>query len=189
MPSLTSAAVPPGTLSWSAQPSIPADGLLLRPWRAADRPAVLAGYADPDIQQWHCRSMTDEEAADWLATWPARWREESGAGWAVVHDGVVAGQISLRRLSLHEGLAEVSYWVLPSKRGLGLAPRALSALAGWCFATVGLHRIELNHSTRNVASCRVADRSGFPLEGTKRSEARHADGWHDMHLHARVAPD
>jgi hypothetical protein len=26
-------------------------------------------------------------------------------------------------------------------------------------------------------------------EGTKRGEALHADGWHDMHLHARLAGD
>ncbi|GGM50536.1 GNAT family N-acetyltransferase [Dactylosporangium sucinum] len=189
MPSLTPAVVPPGTLSWSAQPSIPADGLLLRPWRPADRPAVLAGYADPAVQQWHCRSMTDEEAADWLASWPARWREESGAGWAIVHEDAVVGQISLRRIDLHEGLTEVSYWVLPHHRGSGLAPRALSALAAWCFEAVGLHRIVLCHSVRNEPSCRVAARAGFALEGVKRAEARHPDGWHDMHLHARLASD
>jgi RimJ/RimL family protein N-acetyltransferase len=41
----------------------------------------------------------------------------------------------------------------------------------------------------NVASCRVALYAGFAAEGTKRGEARHADGWHDMHLHARLEND
>ena len=36
---------------------------------------------------------------------------------------------------------------------------------------------------------RVATRAGFRLEGTKRGDALHADGWHDMHLHARVSCD
>jgi RimJ/RimL family protein N-acetyltransferase len=58
----------------------------------------------------------------------------------------------------------------------------------WAFA-FGLHRIEVHHSTRNPASCRVAERAGYPLEGTKRSQALHTDGWHDMHLHARLATD
>jgi RimJ/RimL family protein N-acetyltransferase len=46
----------------------------------------------------------------------------------------------------------------------------------------------VQHSTVNAASCRVAERAGFALEGTKRSEAWHTDGWHDMHLHAKIQP-
>ena len=54
---------------------------------------------------------------------------------------------------------------------------------------LSLHRIEVQHSTANPASCRVAERAGFPAEGTKVSEALHTDGWHDMHLHARIQGD
>ena len=36
---------------------------------------------------------------------------------------------------------------------------------------------------------RVAAKAGFALEGTLRSAMRHPDGWHDMHLHARVRGD
>ncbi len=172
------------------QPEIHANGVVLRPWQASDRPAVVAAYADPAIQRWHCRSMTDDEAREWIAAWPGRWRGETGAGWAVLDDaGEVAGQISLRRVVLAEGLAEVSYWVLPGARGRRVAPRALSAVTSWSFETLRMHRVELCHSTANAASCRVAQHAGFAAEGTKRSEARHADGWHDMHLHARLAGD
>jgi RimJ/RimL family protein N-acetyltransferase len=172
-----------------AQPQIRANGLLLRPWEPADRPAVVAAYADPAIQRWHCRSMTDDEAGDWIAAWPDRWRAETGAGWAVLDGADVAGQVSLRRLVIAEGLAEVSYWVLPGARGRRIARRALSALTAWSFAALGLHRVELYHSTSNVASCRVALHAGFVAEGTKRGEACHADGWHDMHMHARLDTD
>jgi RimJ/RimL family protein N-acetyltransferase len=171
------------------QPEIRANGVLLRPWQASDRPAVVAAYADPAIQRWHCRSMTDDEAGDWIAAWPGRWCSETGAGWAVLDAGDVAGQISLRRVALVEGLAEVSYWVLPGARGRRIAPRALSAMTAWSFETLRLHRVELCHSTANVASCRVAQYAGFAAEGTKRGEARHTDGWHDMHLHARLDND
>jgi RimJ/RimL family protein N-acetyltransferase len=79
--------------------------------------------------------------------------------------------------------------VLPGARGRRVASRALSAVTAWSFATLGLHRVEVSHSTANVASCRVAEQAGFAAEGTKRGEALHADGWHDMHLHARLASD
>jgi RimJ/RimL family protein N-acetyltransferase len=101
----------------------------------------------------------------------------------------VLGQISLRTLDLAEGLAEISYWVAPAARGRQVAARALEVLSRWAFDVVGLHRIEVQHSTRNPASCRVAERAGYPAEGIKRSQALHVDGWHDMHLHARLADD
>ena len=159
---------------------------MLRPWRSADRAAVVAGYAEPDIRRWHARSMDDEEARDWIDRWAKRWRAETDAGWAVTRGGEVAGQIALRRIDLVEGKAGVSYWVLPAARGARTASRALDALTAWAFTVLGLHRIEVSHSTGNPRSCRVAERSGFAAEGILRAEALHADGWHDMHLHARI---
>lgn len=135
------------------QPEIHADGGALRPWWPADRPVVVAAYADPAIRHWHFRSMSDDEARDWIDAWPGRWRAETGAGWAVTDAGEVVGQISLRRVVLADGLAEVSYWVLPSARGRRVAPRALSAVTSWSFETLRLHRVELYHSTANAASC------------------------------------
>jgi RimJ/RimL family protein N-acetyltransferase len=188
VPRLTAPFLPPGSLAGRSQPEIAGAGVLLRPWSAADVDAVLAGYTDPGIQRWHTRSMDAGEAGAWISSWPERWRAETGAGWAITADGLVAGQISLRGVHLDEGLAEVSYWVLPAARGRQIASRALGALAGWGLGELGLHRIEVEHSTANRASCRVAERAGFALEGTKRSQAWHTDGFHDMHLHAKIQP-
>ncbi|WP_207756887.1 GNAT family N-acetyltransferase [Nonomuraea cypriaca] len=51
-----------------------------------------------------------------------------------------------------------------------------------------MHRLVLNHSTRSEASCRVAQKTGFALEGTLRSAHPHPDGRHDVHVHARISP-
>ncbi|MEU7865629.1 GNAT family N-acetyltransferase [Dactylosporangium sp. NPDC049140] len=190
MPNLVADVVVPGRLAALPQPVLPADGLLLRPWRLADQPAVVAAYSDPAIQRWHCRAMDDDEAAAWLAAWPERWSTETRAGWAITTDGEeVAGQISLRALQLTDGQAEVSYWVLPSHRGRRVAPRALAALSAWAFGELGLHRLEVRHSMDNEPSCRVATVAGFPAEGVQRGSLLHQDGWHDMHVHARLDSD
>jgi RimJ/RimL family protein N-acetyltransferase len=60
---------------------------------------------------------------------------------------------------------------------------------GWAFDVLELHRVELVHSVRNGPSCRIAERAGFELEGTMRGQMRHVDGWHDVHLHARLHGD
>jgi len=106
--------------------------------------------------------------------------------WAVVRAQALVGRVTLTRLMLEGGQAEVTYWTVPVARGTGVAPAAVEAVAAWAF-DLGLQRLELQHSTQNSASCRVAEKSGFALEGTKRRAGLHQDGWHDMHLHARLA--
>ena len=186
MPRLSGPVVAAGSLSRLAQPVLDADGLVLRAWQREDAPAVVAAYADPDIRRWHARSMNIAEALDWTETWAQRWRKENDCGWAVTNKDVVLGQISLRGVDLDGGSAGISYWVIPQARGQRIAPRALEAVTQWAFEELGLHRLEILHSTRNQASCRVAERAGYLAEGVKRSEALHADGWHDMHQHARI---
>jgi RimJ/RimL family protein N-acetyltransferase len=38
----------------------------------------------------------------------------------------------------------------------------------------------------NTASCRVAGKTGFAVEGVRRSAWLLADGRHDVHAHARL---
>ncbi|NES27662.1 GNAT family N-acetyltransferase [Micromonospora terminaliae] len=189
MPLLTTPALPPGTLAGRPQPDLDAGDLLLRPWHPDDGQAVLAAYADPAIRRWHCRTMSGDEARDWIDAWPRRWHQETDASWAVTDHAGVLGQVGLRAVDLYEGEAAVSYWVLPAARGQRVAARALTALTAFAFDRLGLHRLGLRHSTANGASCQVAQRAGFHLEGTNRGAARHTDGWHDMHVHARLRTD
>jgi ribosomal-protein-alanine N-acetyltransferase len=190
VPRTTADAVPRGKLRGLDQPVLSARAdVSLRPWRRDDAETVVAAYADLDISYWHARTMTDEEAAAWIDHWPRRWADETGAGWAITLDGEAVGQVSLRQMNHADGLTDVSYWVLPAARGRGAATAALGAVARWSFDVLGLHRIFVDHSIRNAASCAVATKAGFRLEGTKREDALHADGWHDMHQHARVAGD
>ena len=190
MPRTTTDAVPHGRLRTLEQPVLSAGADVgLRPWHPDDRDTVVAAYADPDIAYWHARTMTVDEAATWIDHWPRRWADETGAGWAITLDGEAVGQLSLRQLNHADGLTDLSYWVLPTARGRGAATAALGAVAHWSFDELGLYRIVVDHSVRNTASCAVATKAGFRLEGTKREDALHADGWHDMHQHARVAGD
>jgi RimJ/RimL family protein N-acetyltransferase len=134
---------------------------------------------------------SDDEARAWVTGWVRRWADETDASWAIVadDDDRPVGQVGLRTVDLTEATAQLSYWVLPSARGTGIAGRAVRALSRWSFDTLGLNRLSLVHSTSNPASCRVANGAGFGVEGTLRRSLRHADGWHDVHLHARLATD
>lgn len=178
-----------GSLSRRKQPELRAGDLLLRPWRDADASAVVRAYDDPDIQQWHARSMTADEALEWVRSWADRWQEETAAGWAVTEQGSLVGRAGIQRVDLHEALAEVAYWVVPGARGRGIATVAAGAVIDWAFEQLGLHRLELTHAVGNEASCRTAAKLGFTFEGVMRQQALHLDGWHDMHLHSLLEDD
>lgn len=164
------------------------DGLILRPWRHADAPALIAAHADAAIQRWHRRRLDSAaEARDLIDSWGREWAGETRACWVITDEtGSWLGRLSLRT-QLGAGQGEFGYWVLPAARGAGVAPRALRTGTAWALDDLGLHRLELGHSVANEASCRVAQKAGYQLEGTLRAALLHADGWHDMHLHARVA--
>jgi RimJ/RimL family protein N-acetyltransferase len=185
MPDLTVPSVPAGRMGARPQPCLSVDELTVRPWAASDVPALVTAYADEAIRRWHGKTMTEDEAREWIASWPVRWAAETGADWAVTARDTVIGRVGVRRLFLAEGFGEAAYWVLPAARGRAVATRALTAVTDWMFA-LGLHRMELAHSTRNRPSCRVADKAGYAYEGTMRGRGLHADGRHDMHLHARL---
>ncbi|MFJ7333551.1 GNAT family N-acetyltransferase [Streptomyces sp. NPDC101110] len=193
MPFLISPVLTAGALADRPQPTLPADGaLVLRPFRAGDAPAVYDVFQDPVMHQWHARSADSEtEVGDWIRAWQQSWEEEREAHWAVADaaSGALLGRVALRELRLDDGAAEVAYWTVPAARGRGVAVRATTALTRWALGETGFHRLELLHAVRNEASCRVATRTGFALEGTKRSAIMQPDGWHDMHLHARVRED
>jgi RimJ/RimL family protein N-acetyltransferase len=188
----TPPAIVAGALAAGPQPVLAApDDLVLRPWEPADAPAFLAAYQDPAIRHWHTRQPASEnQVREWFEQYRRNWSQETGASWAVTRGGdVVLGRLALSGLDLDDGVAGCAYWVVPAARGAGVASRALTVLSAWALGEAGFHRLHLDHSTRNHASCRVADRAGFRLEGTKRSAAVHSDGRHDMHLHARIRGD
>ncbi|MFE9094660.1 GNAT family N-acetyltransferase [Streptomyces sp. NPDC007264] len=193
MPYLTQPVLPAGTLAGTAQPTLATgDGLVLRPWTPEDAPAVHAAFQDPLMHQWHVRAADSEDEADgWIEEWLGEWAEERRAQWAVVDaaGGRLLGRVALRDIVLADGTAEVAYWTVAAARGRGVAARATERLARWALDETGFHRLELLHALRNEASCRVAAKTGFALEGTKRSAVLHPDGWHDMHLHARLRGD
>ncbi|MEU9191997.1 GNAT family N-acetyltransferase [Streptomyces hundungensis] len=185
--------VPAGRMARQQQPSfVLPGGRELRPWRESDADVLVASALDPDIVRWNrVEQLSLEAARAKIAQWGQRWTEEQAAIWAISRraDDRAVGLIGLADFDLRGGSAEILYWLLPAGRGGGAALDATLRVSRWALDELGLHRIRITHSVNNPASCRVARRAGFALEGTMRSALMHADGWHDEHLHARVAGD
>lgn len=191
VPSLIPPAMAAGSLCRSPQPSVSVGtAAVLRPWQLSDAEGVVEAFADPEIQRWHVRRFDSvDEARLSINGWKAGWASETELNWALVDrtSDSLLGRVSLKGLDLHDGSGGVAYWMVPGSRGRGLCSKAVIALCQWAFDEGGFHRIGLEHSVANVASCRVAAKAGFREEGIRREAALHADGFHDMHEHALLS--
>jgi RimJ/RimL family protein N-acetyltransferase len=172
--------------------SLPADRWVLVPPRSGYEADVLAMFNDPEVQRWNpAPNVVDtEKAADWLArsaAWEARW-----AVWIILEPGGrFAGTSLLWNMDRADHMnGSVGYRIAPWARRQGVATAAVRAMTAFAFDEVGLARLDLVHTIANAGSCLVAERAGFILEGTLRSEYRTLDGrrW-DCHIHSRLATD
>ncbi|MEU8772982.1 GNAT family N-acetyltransferase [Streptomyces sp. NPDC048606] len=177
----------------ASQPVFPLPcGMVLRPWREADAGVLVAAYEDPGIRHWNRpEPETPDSAVARIRRWHGRWSEGGAAMWALGRPGPdpAVGLVGLGDIDRRGGSAEFLYWLLPEGRGHGAMEQAVRAVSHWAFTDAGLHRLRICHSVANPASCAVATRAGFLLEGTMRGALLHADGFHDEHLHARLATD
>ena len=178
---------------WWLQPvEIAAGAWQLRPPAWEEAADALPMLTDPLTVLWNpAPSVVDLRTAQvWCA---------SGASWNPAHatfsvleatTGRLAGNISLWRIDVDQRSASVGYRTAPWARGRGVATTAVVAVTGWAFGALGIERVELPHAIANPASCRVAEKAGFALEGVLRGGFRAEDGQrHDEHLHARLHTD
>ena len=152
-----------------------AAALLLRPWCAKDVAALVEVFRDPVLRQWTSSVVENEaDAARWVRGQERGWSAGERFGFAVLEtrsgpaDGQLVGHVVLKEAVAGRPSAEVGYWTAAHARGRGVAPRALEALSGWAFDALGadgLERLELLHQVDNPASCRVAHKSGYNLDG------------------------
>lgn len=166
---------------------------VLRPPRTDEAPAALSMLTDPEVVQWNPAPLVVDlaTAGAWCER-GANWAAGGHATFSIIDapSGEYAGNISVFELDLEQAVGSVGYRVATRHRRRGVATAALTAVRDWVFAEVGLQRLQLFHAVANVASCAVAERGGFALEGVLRSSSVFGDGLrHDEHLHARLAGD
>ncbi|MFF5343475.1 GNAT family N-acetyltransferase [Streptomyces althioticus] len=163
------------TLTLHAPPTPAAPGLVLRPWSTEDVPTLVDVFRDPAMRHWTSAAIENEtDASRWIQDQLRGWAAGDRFGFAVLeqrprspHPQLV-GNVVLKEVTPGSPSAEVGYWTAAHARGRSVAPRALDALTDWAFdapAAGSLKRLELLHQVDNTASCRVADKSRYRLEG------------------------
>ena len=153
------------------------EGVVLRPWRIEDVPAVTAACQDArDRTLARFRAPALHGGGCSLLRPGLHRRAEDRKPFAITdaETGEVIGSIDMRINRMQTG--HIGYWLAAEARGRGLTTAALRALSRWAIEELGLGRVELVTDPDNIASQRVAEKAGFKREGILRSILVNRDG-------------
>jgi [ribosomal protein S5]-alanine N-acetyltransferase len=165
---------------------------------------TLRPLAHGDARAW---KAARKDNADWLRPWDAtvppggaarpttfralvrRLDRLARSGecmpFAVEVGGQFAGQITVNNIVRGSAqFASVGYWLDRAFAGRGVMPLAVALVIDHCFATAGLHRIEVAIRPENSNSLRVVEKLGLHEIGYA-PRFLHIDGdWRDHRLYA-----
>jgi RimJ/RimL family protein N-acetyltransferase len=151
------------------------DGVvILRPWDERDVPTLVECIdGDEEMIRWMDaipQPYLDAEARTWIEQASSFWQTGTSAPFAVTEavTGGVLGGVGFAWVG-DERVGEVGYWLRLEARGRGLTSRAVRLVSRWSFEALGCERLQLRADADNVASQRVAEKTGFTREGVLRS--------------------
>ncbi len=176
---------------------------LLRHGRVVLRHPLVA-----DFEEW---VKLREASRDFLRPWEPQWsdtefgkfnfrsrirhyqqqvKNDLGYPFFIFHgeEGHLLGAITAS--NVRRGVAQicsVGYWIGEPYARQGLMGEALTALVGYAFGNLALHRMEAACLPGNAASINLLRRTGFAQEGTARDYLKIAGKWQDHLLFARIS--
>ena len=107
-------------------------------------------------------------------------------GYDIIYKGQFAGAIDLHDLSAENRSCEIGYWLGQTMTSKGIVTRCAAKLAEYAFDEIDMHRVVIEAVDKNTASCAVAERLGFVLEGTLR-DASLLDGvYYNLNVYAKI---
>ncbi|MDB5048291.1 MAG: acetyltransferase [Fibrobacteres bacterium] len=160
----------------------------IRPWTLADVPD-LASLADNrnvwrNLRDRFPNPYTKGDAREWVRGVN---RQSPIAHLAIAWDGALAGGIGiLLQEDVHQGTAEIGYWLGEPFWGQGIMTAALSAFSDFAFEAFKLRRLYAQVLHWNPASMRVLEKAGYVLEGRMRCSAIKDGQVADELLYARI---
>jgi RimJ/RimL family protein N-acetyltransferase len=183
-----------GSLSFAEKPVLTGRLVTLRPVLAEDAAGLFAmddetGRLTGSTKKEDDPNWTLENLQRWYAS---RAEHDDRIDLSIIEraTGAWAGEVVLNELNV--GNESCGFRIAlqgPRFYGRGLGTEATRLIIGYAFATVGVHRIELQVYDFNPRARHVYERVGFVHEGTMREALRWDGQWIDCHLMGMLASD
>lgn len=119
---------------------------------------------------WVDDFRTIEKSRSWIKSYALQYAMDNGGDWGIrrLSDDALLGCICLQWVQAGNRSGSLEYFLGKPYAGNGYATEALRLFEQICFGELGLHRLELHAAVTNTASCALAARAGFTMEGESR---------------------
>lgn len=112
---------------------------------------------------------------------------EKTFAFAITYQDKVIGSIGIfRKENIHSRTAEIGYYIGEEYWGKGFGTCAIKLACKYVFDNTDIVRIYAEPFARNLASCRILEKSGFIYEGTLHANAFKNGKVEDMKMYALI---
>ena len=142
--------------------------IVLNAYTNDDIPAHLAGEDEETARRfgWWPQRSTEATVRDAFSCWAHHWATGGPRRTFAARQAATGRLVGGCELRLQPGgTAQVSYWTSAGQRRRGHATRALSLLLQYA-RSIGITQAEADVAADNLASRRVAEKTGFDLAST-----------------------
>jgi ribosomal-protein-alanine N-acetyltransferase len=161
--------------------------LRLRQFRTEDTDAMHECFADPEAMRFwnrpaHTKRIeTERTVHNCIECTPSYYRF-----WAVAEAETdrCLGLVNYHDGHIRNKRVAIGYIIHPARQRQGIATEAVSAVLGFCFGELRLHRVQAFIHPDNTGSRRLVEKLGFRSEGLLRDNLRVGDVWRDDLLYA-----
>jgi len=157
--------------------------LLLRRWRDEDAQALYDAVIESrehirPWMPWADSYQTVDDAVEFIRRQSGHWalRDEVVIGIFARDDGTPLGGSGFHVHDFAIPSFEIGYWLRRSAEGHGYMSEAVRTITRFLFEDLGAQRVMIRCDARNRRSAHVAERLGFPFEGTLRRDSLDPQG-------------
>lgn len=102
----------------------------------------------------------------------------TGYVYGIEYEGDIIGDISLNNVTGKDKYPEIGYWLAQEYAGKGITTKAAQAITDFGIVKLGLRDIVIRAEPNNVASNKVAEKSGYELAEHKIKNGKSFNVWH-----------
>ena len=166
--------------------------LRLRPFRVDDMTAMHACYGDEGAMRYwnrpvHARRSETERVVRRSMVY-VPWKRMVWAV-ALAEGDQCIGMVNYHNADMENRKAEIGYIIAPAQQGQGFAREAVTAVIGFCFTEMKMHRLQAVVDPDNAASRGLLGKLGFRQEGVLREALFLGGVWRDDVIYGLLAGD
>lgn len=164
-------------------PRMATERLVLRQITLDAADALYATFSDEIVMEWYGEAVhrSLDDSRDLIRRQQAWYARREGIRWGIALKGeyVVIGSCGLYNFDEESHRAETGYELRRASWRQGIMREAMSAMLGFAFGPMELHRVEALTDGRNTRSQGLLGNLGFTHEGTLRQRFWYQGDYHD----------